>query len=466
MPTNTDNSVRKSFGNGKPHRQIHEDAMVLIESIGVNVSAGAAGKISDIPRNTVDSAKKSFGNEKLYRQIHEDAMMLIESIGVNVSTEAAGKIIDAISPEAANRIFYAEDLGKIYLTREVIDEGLDRVRQGFSYWPRGFGTGGMAAYLVDDKGPRISGLDDMKRLSKIFAENDLFTTLQSSFNLTNRVKKSNASKRADIECACIDIMLDYSGGKLITPTILTQKGIGHLGNCFDKGHTVGASLSITSTCMTVSDEMTEPFLGVVNRGIPFVMNSMPIGGLTAPYSMSSVATLAHAEAVFGLVLAQLIHPGIKCVHAAMPTVADMSKKEMPLMFGSRSNTMLNILMAELNAYLAIPGCQSACSHSLNELDGRAEREAAETYSLVNHYDYLILRHMFGFAAQLNDFSIDFMERQIDFYRDVCRHPVPVELPEPAEYDAEGLEAIFEGLEREDFKTLPHTLQNIGHSFTD
>lgn len=410
-------------------------------------------------------AKQSFGNAELYTQIHEDAMMLIESIGVNVSAVAAGKIIDAISPDAADRIIYAEDLGKIYLTRDVIDDGLDRVREGFSFWPQGFGTGGMAAYIVDDKGPRVPGLADMRRLSKIYGENDLFTTLQSSFNLTNKVKKSDVAKRSEIECACTDTMLEFSNGKLITPTILTQKGIEHLGDYFDRGHNVGAALSITSTCMTVSDEMTEPFLAVVKRGIPFVMNSMPIGGLTAPYSMSSLATLAHAESVFGLVLAQLIHPDIKCINAAMPTVADMSKKDMPLMFGSRSNTMLNILIAELNTYLAIPGCQSACSHSLNELDDMADREAAETYSLVNLYDYHILRHMFGFAAQINDFSIDFMERQIDLYRKVCSHPVQVELPEPAEYDVDGMAAIFEGLERKDFRTLTHTLQNIGRSFT-
>ncbi len=415
--------------------------------------------------DTSQKIKKAFGNEELYGQIHEDAMMLIESIGLNVSAEAAGKIIDAIASDAVERVIYSEDLEKIYLTREVIDEALDRVRQGFSYWPKGFGTGGMAAYIVDDKGPRIPELDDMKRLSKIYGENDLFTSLQSSFNLTNIVKKSDVAKRTEIECACIDTMLDCSGGKLITPTILTQKGIAHLGNYFDKGHRVGAALSITSTCMTVSDEMVDPFLAVVKRGIPFVMNSMPIGGLTAPYSMSSLATLAHAEAVFGLVLAQLIHPDIKCINAAMPTVADMSKKDMPLVFGSRSNTMLNILIAELNAYLAIPGCQSACSHSLNEPDYRAEREAAETYSLVNRYDYHILRHMFGFSAQINDFSIDLMERQIDLYRKVCNNPVQVELPEPAEYDAEGMEAIFEGLERKDFRTLSHTLQNIGRSFT-
>jgi trimethylamine:corrinoid methyltransferase-like protein len=196
------------------------------------------------------------------------------------------------------------------------------------------------------------------------------------------------------------------------------------------------------------------------------MNSMPIGGLTGPYSMSSLATLAQAEALFGLVLGQLIHPGIKAINAAMPTIADLSSKDMPMMFGSVANTMLNILLAELNIHLGIPTCQSSCSHRGTALDAAALAQSAKIYSLVNQYDYHILRHLFGFSSQLNDFSIENMEKQMSLYREITAEPQPVELPEPAQYDPQGLDAIFEGFERRDFRVLDHTLGNIGKSFTE
>lgn len=410
------------------------------------------------------NVRNIYGNERLYARIHEDAITLIESMGFNVSGLAADKIINAIPDGSADTIVYAQDLGKLYVTRSVIDAALDRVRQGMSYWPHGFGTGGMAAYIVDSQGPRPPELEDMVRLSKAYGQTDLLTNLQSSFNLTNQLRRSDIARRADLECAGIDAMIKYCDGKLITPTLLTEKAIHHLGELYQKGHKVATALSITSTYMTVSEEMTDPFLSIVQRGIPFLMNSMPIGGLTAPYSMSALATLAHAEAIFGLVLAQLIHPGILCINAAMPTIADMGKKDMPLMFGSRSNTMLNILIAELNDYLGIPSCQSACSHSRNQLDDQAMRESAETFCLTRHYHYHILRHLFGFSAQINDFSIGNMEIQIALYQDMIKNPIPVELPQPADYDREGLDAIFEGLACGDFRSLPHTLKNIGHSF--
>ena len=180
--------------------------------------------------------------------------------------------------------------------------------------------------------------------------------------------------------------------------------------------------------------------------------------------MTSLTPLAQAEAVFGMVLGQLIRPGIKCINSAMPTIADLSSKDMPMMFGSIANTMLNILLAELNMSLGIPCCQSSCSHHRVSLDAEALARSAHIFNLVNHYDFHILRHMFGFSSQLNDFSIEMMEEQIKLYREILARPQPVDLPEPVQYDPDGMEAIFAGFERRDFRSLDHTLQNIGKAF--
>ena len=261
-------------------------------------------------------------------------------------------------------------------------------------------------------------------------------------------------------------MVAGAGGKLVTPTVRSDAAYDRMKYYSDRGHNIGPALSIISTYMTISDEMADLFLNTVTRGLPYVMNSMPIGGLTGPYSMTSLATLAQADAIFGLVLGQLIRPGIKAINAAMPAIADMTKKDMPMKFGSISNTMVNILLAELNMFLGIPGCQSSCSHHRDILDEGAMTKSAEIFSLVNQYDFHSLRHMFGFSSQLNDFSIENMERQISLFHEISANPLSVELPEPAMYDPAGIDTILEGFERRDFRNLDHTLQNIGRSFTD
>ena len=409
--------------------------------------------------------KARFGTPDLYDMIQQDALMLIESYGFAVSPETGAMLMKAMPADQAALINYSEDMGRMYVPQDVIDTCLDRVRQGKDFWPRGFGTGGMAAYLVDTQGPRSATLEDMKTLAAIYGETDILTSLQSSFNICNSIRKKDLGARAEVECGGIEAMVAHANGKLVTPTLLSDEAYDRLKAHQDKGYPVGAALSITSTYMAVSDEMAVPFLKAVTRGIPYIMNSMPIGGLTGPFSMSGLATLAQAEALFGLILGQLINPGIKAINAAMPTIADMSRKDMPMMFGSFANTMLNILLAELNMHLGIPCLQSACSHHMDNLDQEAEQRCREIYSLVNRYDYYILRHMFGFSSQINDFNLENMKRQLEIYKEVCATPVEVALPEPAEYDAEGMEAIFEGLDRRDFRVLDHTLNNIGKSFS-
>ena len=410
------------------------------------------------------NGKKQFGNEELYQQIQQDALLLIESYGLAVSPKTAAKLLGAMAPEAAASVAYTEDTGRMYIAQDVIEECLTGVRAGKDFWPKGFGTGGMAAYIVDENGTRSPESADIKLLAQKFGQSDLFTNLQSSFNICSRVKRTDIDTRARLECQAIDDMIEGACGKLIMPTLLSDAGYDRLKHYADKGHPAGAALSIISTYMTVSDEMADPFLKTVQRGLPYIMNSMPIGGLTGPYSMSSLATLAQAEGLFGLVMGQLIQPGIKCINAAMPTIADMTSKDMPMMFGSISNTMLNILLAELNIYLGIPTCQSSCSHHRDTLDDQALEKSRKIFNIVRQYDYQILRHMFGFSAQLNDFSIENMEKQLALYQDVLANPEEVELPEPAQYDEEGLEAIFEGFERRDFRNLDHTLKHIGKSF--
>jgi trimethylamine--corrinoid protein Co-methyltransferase len=405
-----------------------------------------------------------FGNEDLYLQMHEDALMLIESLGVKVSDTAAKKIMAALDPVQAPNLVYSESDGRFFVTRDVIDDCLDRVSRNRDYWPEGFGTGGMAAYIVDTDGPRAAELDDMKRLAEIYGQTDELTSLQASFNVCNRIKKADIQKRGEVECAIIDHMVDQAQGKLITPTIISERGIDHLGEYRRQGRKVGAALSIISTYLTVSDEMVDPFLRTVQNGIPYIMNSMPIGGLTGPFSMTALTTQAHAEALFGLILGQLVNPGIPAINSAMPTIADLGRNDMPLMFGSRANTMLNILIAELNIHLGLPCCQSACGHSRDSLDDEARKELAETYTLVDMYPHHVTRHLFGFASQLNDFSIDNLLKEIELYREIHRNPVEVVMPEPAEYDPEGVETIIEGFTRGDFRNLDHTLKNVGRAF--
>ena len=157
--------------------------------------------------------KKQFGHGALYEQIHQDALMLIESYGFAISPKTAGKIFKAMPPDQAALVNYSEELGRIYIPQATIDACLDRIRQGIEFWPRGFGTGGMAAYIVDDKGPRSPVPEDMQRLAELFGRTDILTSLQSSFNICNSIRKKDTAARIQAECKGIDDMIERADGK-------------------------------------------------------------------------------------------------------------------------------------------------------------------------------------------------------------------------------------------------------------
>ena len=154
----------------------------------------------------------------------------------------------------------------------------------------------MAAYLVDGSGPRMVDVDDLKRLVEVVRRNDEMTFINTSFNPGRRGKET--------EIAVVDAMIEGLDGKLSAPTSRTPEAIDHMAVRYRQGFKVANAMSIISNFLTVSEDMVDPFIRICQAGVPHLMNSMPIAGLTAPYSLSSLATLAHAEAMFGLVLAE------------------------------------------------------------------------------------------------------------------------------------------------------------------
>ncbi|MBF0528534.1 MAG: trimethylamine methyltransferase family protein [Deltaproteobacteria bacterium] len=410
--------------------------------------------------------KARLGSKDLYEQIHEDALMIIESLGVKASEKTAAKIIAALDPDRASALLYFKDAGRFYVSRDTVRMAIEQIQAGYDYWPKGCGTGGMAAYLVEGGQPRTATLDDIRRLAELVKKNDELTAIYSSVNPCSRIRRSDTARIIETECGIIDIMVKTLDDKFVNPTLRTKEAITHLAEYYHKGHKVAAALSLISTFLTISDEMVDPFIWVVQSGLPHLMNAMPIAGLTGPYTLTSLATYAQAEALFALTLAQLIKPGIKIINGAMPTIADVGQRDMPLRFGSRSNTLVNILLAELNTYLGLPTCQSACGHSRATLDDQARQESMNTYRLAKKYAFHQVRHLFGFAAQLNDFSLEALEEEILLYRQVRDEHQDFEDLPPAVYDEEGLEAITEGVTRSDFRNLDHTLKNLGHTFQD
>ena len=219
---------------------------------------------------------------------------------------------------------------------------------------------------------------------------------------------------------------------------------------------------LTRPPLQVNENFSEHFVKVVETGLPIFVSAMPLGGISAPYCYNGVLAMTHAEVLFGICAAQLLNPGIVCVHAGYPTIADPRIEYNPN-YGLISHNVLNILMAHLNLMLDIPTFQSAGTTHEEHLTERAYADAKMGQALCLKYGVHMIRHPFAFLRYLIDFSFAKLEKAIRIAEEVTPEDAPeVEMPIYDERGMESIKRIGLGMYMED----PLTTANFGKIFVN
>jgi trimethylamine:corrinoid methyltransferase-like protein len=217
---------------------------------------------------------------------------------------------------------------------------------------------------------------------------------------------------------------------------------------------------LTRPPLEVNENFSEHFVKVVKAGLPVFISAMPMAGISAPYCYNGVLSMTHAEVLFGICAAQLLNPGVTCVHAGFPTIADPRIEYNPN-YGLISHNLLNILMAHLNLMLDLPTFQSAGTTHEEHLTDRAYQDARAGQALCLKYGVHMIRHPFAFLRYLIDFSFEKLEKAIEIAEAVTPGDAPdVVMPVYDERGMESVQRIGLGMYMED----PLTTANFGKVF--
>jgi len=243
--------------------------------------------------------------------------------------------------------------------------------------------------------------------------------------------------------------------------VVTDAGIARARQIHETRANLTIQFSIINSPLNIIESMIPPFLSCVRKGLPIYVSTMPMAGLSAPYCMSGLLTLTHAEALFGITLTQLLNPGLMVVHAGLPSIANI-QKNYAVDLGLVSHNVANLLMEKVNKRLGIPSIQTACTTSQEEPNKEAEEDAVKGYALMKKYGFHQMRHAFGFLKELISFSIAKLERHIA----LCRETGPDQAPEydMEPYDPEAFDAIRRNSSQANYMQDNHTLKNTGKSF--
>ncbi|CAN2042035.1 trimethylamine---corrinoid protein Co-methyltransferase [Candidatus Magnetomoraceae bacterium gMMP-15] len=380
--------------------------------------------------------------------IHQDAIRVLEEVGVKCNSPKIRQIFEDTGLAA-----FDESTAHIHILPQLIDQALQITpkRKDFFIDENSYGVGGTAPFIYDDKTGELvpPSLNHTAKIAKIVNETDVIQFMARGVLIPKQ------------EVKVMDTMIENCDKPIYVGT-LTEAGIQRALEIHKTRGNITVQFSIINSPLNVIESMIDPFLSCVSKGIPIYVSTMPMAGLSGPYSMSSLITLTHAEALFGITLAQLVNPGITVVHAALPSIANLQKKY-AVDLGLVSHNIANLLMEKVNKQLDIPSIQTACTTSQERPNKKAEEEAVKGFAIMNKYGFHQMRHAFGFLKELISFSIAKLERHIELCRNTGTEPVSIDF---IPFDPEGFEVIVRNGSNPNYMRDEHTLKNTGKYFLD
>jgi len=405
-----------------------------------------------ILKDSTDTSDKQaqnldLGESQLLETIHKDALSVLEEVGVKCSSPQVIQIFEETGMAA-----FDETTEHIHVLSPLVEQALSLAPKRDQYWipENAFGVGGTAPFVYDDQSGELvePTFEHLVKIASTVNEADVVQFMARGVLIKNQ------------EVEVMNTIIENCE-KPVYVAAVTDAGIKRAHEIHNTRGRLTVQFSIINSPLNVIESMVEPFLSCVRQGIPIYVSTMPMAGLSGPYSMSGLLTLTHAEALFGITLTQLVNPGLMVVHAGLPSIANINKNY-AVDLGLVSHNIANLLLEKVNKNLGIPSIQSACTTSQDRPGRKAEEESISGYALMKKYGFHQMRHAFGFLKELISFSVAKLERHIT----ICRETGPDEAPdidiEP--YDTEGLEAIKRNGSQANYMRDDHTLKNTGKSF--
>jgi trimethylamine--corrinoid protein Co-methyltransferase len=402
-----------------------------------------------VNKKQVEKSKSLLGDNtvEMLLMVHKDALWILENLGVGCKQPEIQATFKKFE-EDGEAVVYDD---RIYVTSGLVERCLFNVPgvEKFFVPMNSYFIGGTAPYVYDDKAGK-GGVpptpEHVARIAQIAQDNQIVTGMGRGVKLKDEVEQMN--------------LMVENCNKPLYFAVTSDASLSRAKEIYNDRKNIMIVFCLTRPPLQVNENFSEHFVKVVKAGLPVFISAMPMAGISAPYCYNGVLAMTHAEVLFGISAAQLLNPGVTCVHAGFPTIADPRIEYNPN-YGLASHNFLNILMTHLNLILDLPTFQSAGTTHEEHLTERAYADARMGQALCLKYGFHMIRHPFAFLRYLIDFSFAKLENAIQIAGEVAPGDAPdVEMPG---YDERGMESIQRnglGMYMED----PLTTANLGKSF--
>ena len=290
----------------------------------------------------IEKSKSLFGNDtvEMLIQSNEDAFWILENLGVGCKQP---DMINAFKPFENDGLAVIHE-NRVYVTKELVEKCLETVPKVSDFFVplNSFFIGGTAPYMYDDKNKKggiIPTADHVVQIAKIAESSPAVGGMGRAVKLKEEVEQMN--------------LMDEYCSKPLYFAVTSEASLKRAVELHEKRGNIMIVFCLTRPPVEINENFSDSFVQVVKAGLPVFISAMPMAGISAPYCYNGVLSMTHAEVLFGICVAQLLNPGVTCIHAGYPTIADPRIDYNPN-YGLKSHNLLNILMTHLNLMLDIP----------------------------------------------------------------------------------------------------------------
>ena len=402
-------------------------------------------------RGRLEDIDDLIAEKAVYRRIDENAKRVLTEIGVNIVGNQT--LLDLLM-EADAVDFDNETALFIPLKRHYIDRCLEKAPREMPGDPgmNAFGTGATSPFL------KRTGDDELRPASRKEYETIIRTVSEQQdvigiFSLPVACDKSTSL----FEIALL-MEKSYQGLKMIPTNTMSDDEVMFLKG---KDHWLDGTSLMTS--LSPMNNMVGPFLRSARTGNNLLLVDQSLAGISGPGSPESFLTFVHAQVLFMIVVAQIVNPGISCIHCGIPSIVDSGGN---LSYSSPHQTFINASLARVNTWITgLPSSQTGGSTKLSEVTEQALTDSELSRNAMRKYGMHILRHAMGALGSLNYFSLEKLME--DCERERRSRKIFESLPQdigtipmffPA--DDQALAGIREIAEKGNPKNADHTLKNV------
>ncbi len=205
------------------------------------------------------------------------------------------------------------------------------------------------------------------------------------------------------------------------------------------------------------EAMSDGLIAMAELGQPVIITPFTLMGAMAPVSLAAALAQQNAEALFGVVLAQLVNPGTPVMYGAFTSNVDM-RSGAPA-FGTPENAKANVASGQLARRYGLPYRSSNASASnAADAQGAYETQMSLWGAVLGHAN--LVYHAAGWQEGGLTASYEKLILDVEMLQMMIEFLKPI-----AVTDAElGLDAIGRVPTGGHFFGDPHTMERYEHAF--